>query len=301
MRSHGLFTGHTGAVYALARYGAPGTFLSGSGDGTVVRWDRAQPDKGELLVRTDQAVFSLFHHTAERDPGSQRLFIGGEHGDLRVVDLDERKEMQLIRAHQRGIFRIVALPGERIACAGGDGVLSIWSIRGGRIALLRPIPLEEGKLRDLALDATGAHLAVACGDGTVRLLSASDFNELHTLEAHVGGATAVAWHPYKPVLATGGKDGHLRLWHTGEGLRPLQDIAAHRSTIYTIAFRPDGQQCASTSRDKTAKLWDAGSFDPIVRLDRQAGGHAMSVNAALWMEHQLITAGDDRRILSWAP
>lgn len=295
MHVRNRFSGHAGAVYALCGDHAQGGSLSGSGDGTVVRWHRSRPDAGELLVRTDQAVFSLY-----RDPGNARLLIGGEHGDLRVVDLAERREVQLIRAHRKGIFRIIALPGERIACAGGDGVISIWSFSGGRLALLRPIPLVEEKLRDLAPDHTGTQLAVACGDGTIRILSAADLNEFHTLQGHDGGATAVAWHPRKPVLVTGGKDGHMRLWHAGEGFRPLQAIAAHRSTVYGIAFSPDGSQCITTSRDKTAKLWDADTFDPLARLDRQAGGHTMSVNAALWIDHEVITAGDDRIILAWS-
>ncbi|MEO8589364.1 MAG: hypothetical protein ABI432_08360 [Flavobacteriales bacterium] len=299
MRVRDQFTGHTGAVYALVHDRSPGIFLSGSGDGTVVRWDRAAPEKGELLARTDQAVFSLCR-LLEPD----RLVIGGENGDLRVIDLSQRRELQLLRFHRKGIFRIVVLPGERIACAGGDGVLSVWSCPTlgqphSELTLLRSIPLIEDKLRDIALRPTGEQIAVACGDSTVRILETMGFNELHTIEGHERGATAVAWHPLKPVLITGGKDGHLRFWHAEEGFRSLRSIAAHRSTIYRIVFDAEGAHCMTTSRDKTAKLWTADAFEPIARLDRRMGGHALSVNDAIWMDDDPITAGDDRRVVRW--
>ncbi len=290
------FGGHKGPVYALVPGAMRGTFISGSGDGTLVRWDLAAPDHGELLARTDQGVFCILPLQ-----GTDLLVVGGANGDLRVIDLAQRIESQLLRFHTKGIFRIAALPQGRLACAGGDGVLSIWSVDGERsLRPLRSIPLSESKLRDLALAPNGDRLAVACGDGTVRILETQGFNETHTLVAHEGGANALAWHPGKPALLSGGKDGHLRIWHTGEEFKEQRSIAVHRSTVYRIVFDAEGSRCATTSRDKTAKLWAADSFEPMNRLDRDRGGHALSVNDALWLNGDLITAGDDRRIVRWA-
>jgi len=137
------------------------------------------------------------------------------------------------------------------------------------------------------------------------------FNELHTLPAHqvaaapgvdasATGATALALHPQKPVLVSGGKDGHLRTWRTDQGFGALLELPAHKASIYRIAFSPDGNLMATASRDKTAKLWDASTLAPVGRLDRSAGGHTHSVNALLWCGATLITAGDDRRILAWS-
>lgn len=290
------FSGHKGPVYVLVPGTTKGIFISGSGDGTLVRWDLAAPDHGELLARTDQGVFSILPLQ-----GTDLLLVGGANGDLRVIDLAQLREVQLLRFHTKGIFRIAALPHGRVACAGGDGVLSIWSIDGeGSLRPLRSIPLSENKLRDFALTPNGDLSAVACGDGTVRILETEGFNETHTLVAHEGGANALAWHPGKPALLSGGKDGHIRIWHTGEEFREQRSIAAHRSTVYRIVFDAEGSRCATTSRDKTAKIWSADSLEPITRLDRDRGGHALSVNDALWLNGNLITAGDDRRIVRWS-
>ncbi|MCW5898418.1 MAG: hypothetical protein KIT10_04025 [Flavobacteriales bacterium] len=304
MRAIHIHDGHRGPVYALATGAEAATFLSGSGDGLVVRWRVGEPDAGEVLANVTHAVFSLLLLQHEG-----LLLIGTEGGALHVTDLSQVREIRLFEAHRRGIFRMLRLPGDRLACAGGDGNLSVWTLGGpGRLEHLRTIPVVEQKLRDLALSPDGASLAVACGDGSVRLFDTTLFNEVHTIVAHpapVGsdlqaGATSLCFHPAKPVLLSGGKDGHLRLWRSDAGFTALHAFPAHQGGIYRIAFAPAGERIATASRDKTAKVWDARTLDPIARLDRQAGGHTHSVNDVRWADGLLLTASDDRRIIAWA-
>ncbi len=295
------YSGHRGPVYALSPDLHHDGFLSGSGDGLVVRWDHQAPEAGQVVVNVGQAVFSLLRT-------GPLLLIGTEGGDLFVIDAEHGRELHRFTVHRKGIFRMVELGGDRVACAGGDGTLSIWRTgpeNGAALELLRHFPLCEEKLRDLAMDATGELLAVACGDGLVRVLDTTYFNETATINAHpamleqVGGATCVAFHPHKPVLISGGKDGHLRTWLATEQFRQLLSLPAHKGSIYRVAFSPDGKHFCTVSRDKTVKLWDALSLEPVQRLDRTVHGHTHSVNAVLWTTAALLTASDDRTIKSW--
>ena len=288
------FTGHKGPVYALAAGPRPGTFLSGSGDGHVVLWERDRPDHGELLVNVGQPVFSL-----HLDVAAERLYIGTDSGSLHVIDLKDSKEIQLLQHQHKGLYAMQPLPHDRLICAGGDGTLAVYQ-QGERLAHQRTIPLIDGKLRGFAVNSAGTLVAVACGDGTVRVLDTEHFNELHTLQAHEGGALAVAFHPTKPALVSGGKDGHLRLWHIDEHWREVLALPAHKSGIYRIAFNAEGTVCATASRDKSAKCWAVDTFAPLARLDRTAGGHSHSVNALLWAGDALVTGSDDRTILVWS-
>lgn len=291
------FTGHKGSVYALSPAPDPDHFLSAGGDGSVVRWDLKDPGKGITEARVGRAIFAM--HGA---PG-QLLYIGDEDGGLHVVDLAARKEVQLERPHVKGIFAFAELPDGRLVVAAGDGSISVWNTGGGdghRIALQRKVPLTDEKVRDLALSPDGGLLAVACGDGTIHILDSTGLNERFTLPGHEIGANSLAWHPDKPVLVSGGKDGHLRLWRTDTGFRPLHAFPAHKDTIYSIAFSPDGSKLASAARDKTAKLWNAETLSPLSRMDRNSGGHGYSVNAVLWMGNDaVITASDDKAVVAW--
>lgn len=306
MKPEALFTGHRGPVYAMIAGRAPGTFLSGSGDGMVVQWDIAQPDSGEVIVNVGQAIFSLCLLQQ-----GQLLYVGTEGGGLHVVDLAARKELHLYDVHRKGIFSIAALPQARLVCAGGDSTLSLWQIGENReLHLLRQFPVVEEKLRDLCLSPDRSSLAVACGDGTVRMMDTELFNEQYTLMAHPTqvdmetdasfiGALALAYHPTKPVLFSAGKDGHVRLWRTDLDHAQLSEMPAHKAGIYQIAFSGNGRYLATASRDKSAKVWSADDLSPVARLDRLAGGHTHSVNTVLWMGDSLLTASDDRRIIQW--
>lgn len=285
------FTGHRSGVYALAPGDRPGTFLSAGGDGQIVRWGLDRPDDGELIASVDEAVYSVHHAVNER-----LLFIGEQQGGLRVLDLESKREIRRMEVHRKGIFSMVPLTDGRLACAGGDGSISIWRVNG--VELLRQIPISDQKVRALEVSPQGRWLASGDSEGQLRLFDTTDLNEHHRSHAHEGGCHSVAWHPSKPVLVSGGKDGYLRLWHKDGHL--VLAVPAHSGTIYRIAFSPDGSVCATASRDKTVKLWDAASFDPLQRLDRSSGGHAHSVNAALWVDRTLITAGDDRAAIAWA-
>ena len=108
--------------------------------------------------------------------------------------------------------------------------------------------------------------------------------------------------PHGPMDETTTCQLHMRSFKDGDTIyvEPwrAQAFPVHKAGIYAIAFDPSGK-CATASRDKTAKLWDSATFDPLARLDRLAGGHSHSVNAVCWVGGTLLTGGDDRIIHAW--
>ncbi len=289
--------GHRGPVYALAPGAAQGSFISAGGDGVVARWDLSGGGDARAITRLDEAVFSLLLLS-----GQGLLVIGTEGGRIHVVDLCNGREQQCFQVHRRGVFDLVAIGASRFAAAGGDGTLSIWDVGvDARCSLWRQLPLGDGKLRGSYHLQQQGWLAVACGDGPVRLLETNLFNEAHTLEGHAGGALCVAQHPTKPVLLSGGKDGHLRGWTLNDSPREVLALPAHRSAIYRIGVRADGALLATVGRDKAVKVWDGRDMTPLARHEGRGAGHTHSVNSLLWMDEHLITAGDDRMLRVFRP
>lgn len=223
------------------------------------------------------------------------LVAGLSNGDLHVIDLDKKVELKHIQHHHQGIYDFAFdRLDHQLVVAGGDGMLSVWSLPDFR--LLRNIPLCEQKIRQLAISHDQSMLAIACGDGKVRITDLIFFNEIGTIDAHEDGATSVAWHPEKPVLVTGGKDAHLKCWNINDSFNNVLSIPAHQFAIYSIVFDNSGKYCFTASRDKTIKIWDAHDFSPLQRIGPGAEGHTHSVNKLIWKNEQLISCGDDRKI-----
>ena len=111
---------HTGAIYVLA-IAPDGAVLSGGGDGAVLSWRTDAPDKVNAVARTTAPVQAIL-------PCGDLLLLATATGELFMISTTRKSVVHGIAAHAKGIYAMVALGSDRFACAGGDGVLSIWQL-----------------------------------------------------------------------------------------------------------------------------------------------------------------------------
>lgn len=281
---------HAGAVYGLSNGPTEDSFFSVSADHFAVLWKLDGLLQEPFAVKLEKPAYSILYIRQHN-----LLVVGNAEGAFHVIDFTLKKEIRLIAHHSKGIFDFAFDAADnQLLVAGGDGVLSVWSVPG--FLPVRNIPLCDAKLRQLSIDSANNFVAVACGDGFVRVLDLVFFNETATIDAHSGGATAVAWHPHKPVLVTGGKDAHLKCWNINDVFTNVLSIAAHQFAIYSIVFDHTGKFCATASRDKSIKLWDSLTLEPLYKIGPGEEAHTHSVNKLLWIKETLVSCGDDRKI-----
>jgi WD40 repeat protein len=87
---------------------------------------------------------------------------------------------------------------------------------------------------------------------------------------HAGPVLCVAFSPDGTVVATGGKDGVVRLWDVAAGQQAGQ-LTGHTDWVYAVAYSRDGTTIATASRDQTARLWDAATRQQTTELGRHNG------------------------------
>ena len=78
--------------------------------------------------------------------------------------------------------------------------------------------------------------------------------ERNRLEGHEEAVTSVSFSPDGQRLATGSRDGTVKLWNRQGKL--LATLKGHRGAVYGVSFSPDGQRLATASQDRTVALWD---------------------------------------------
>lgn len=290
------FTGHQNAIYALAPGRKPHTLLSAAGDGIIAEWDVVNGGDAQMVARVPTQVFSLTHM-----PVYELVVAGQMNGGLHVMNTRTHKEIRHLAKHTQSIFyQWYDEHRDRLIVAGGDGLLSVWSVPDFK--LLHAFPLSENHLRYIAPSPDGKCLAVACSGNYIHLLDAHTYQVKQQWSAHENSVFSLAFLDGN-TLISGSRDAFLKVWQQQDEFTLSHAIPAHLFTVNDLAVIPEWNLFASAGRDKHIKLWDATTFALLKVIDNEKNdGHLHSVNRLMWLaeEHLLVSAGDDKNIMVWS-
>ncbi len=102
---------------------------------------------------------------------------------------------------------------------------------------------------------------------------------------------SVDYNPNGQFIATGTSDGHVRVWHTGDGQLRLI-CRGHTDWVRSVQFSPDGNMLASGSDDQTIRLWDVRTGQHLQTL----WGHAGEVWSVCFSpDGNLLASGNDNQ------
>ncbi len=112
--------------------------------------------------------------------------------------------------------------------------------------------LGKGKINEIRYSSDGAILVVATGIG-IWLYDPTTYQEIALLTAHTSEVNCPVFSPDGHILASGGEDGTILLWHRSTGAQKV--LTKSTESVSNLAFSPDGQTLASGSGG-TIRFWD---------------------------------------------
>ncbi len=152
------------------------------------------------------------------------------------------------------LLSAAASPDGRWMISGNqDASLHVWRLRDGAEFEMAGLP---GKVSRVAFDASGRWLAAnSSAESTVWDFSGRGpaGTSPRVLTAHPDGATALAWHPAEPWLATGGADGVLAVWDVTSAVPGRPQAPTWSATVAPAA-----------RRGISAVTWSAGGAQVLV-------------------------------------
>jgi WD40 repeat protein len=136
-------------------------------------------------------------------------------------------------------------------------------------ATVRSTASHTGPVHDLTPTGDGERLVTVSDDGAALWDVSNPARVVLLSRFAAAGAppTAVAAGA-DDVIATGGRDGAVRLWRAnGDGaVRPLAAQTGHAGRVLDIAISPDGTLLAAAGAEGTVRLWDVRDPRRPVRL-----------------------------------
>ena len=108
---------------------------------------------------------------------------------------------------------------------------------------------------DLAFSPDGRWLASLDGHGVLLVWETSRWGEpVARIQTSPDRGLAVAWHPSRPLVATGGYDGVVRLWAIDGRAEPVVASAPLGGWVEGLAFAPGGGRLVAAAHADPARL-----------------------------------------------
>jgi cytochrome c len=168
--------------------------------------------------------------------------------------LERNVAEQVLRFHDGAVNAVAWLKDGRIATAGADAHIAIWT--QGPPEPDRVLDGHAGPIAALAVSPDGKLLASASWDHSVRLWPL-DGGAPRVLEGHSQNVNGVAFTPDGSELVSAGYDATLRIWRVSDGSVNVHTLP---TPLNSVAVAPDGEIVAAGADGKVYFLSPLGDM-----------------------------------------
>ncbi|MDB5031209.1 WD40 repeat domain-containing protein [Mucilaginibacter sp.] len=287
-------TGHSNPIFALTLSQKPGILFTGGNDKGVVEWSLKTNSFIKVMFPVATSVYAI--HCPEDYP---LMITGLRSGEVMVFDFIKQQLLPSLKHHRKPIFDIKSVNTKKeLLVASEDGTVSIWSL--DTLQLVHTIKVSNDTIRCISISPDEKQVAFGCRDSEIKIYDLDDYTLVDTLKGHTMAVFSLQYSPGGNYMVSGSRDAQVKIWDTNT-FKLKENIPAHLFAINHIAFHPTQPYFATASMDKSIKLWGADDFKLYKIISREKGfdTHRLSVNKIAWNSNQLLSTGDDKKIILW--
>jgi len=261
--------GHRCAAYSMAFSPDGKRIISGGEDGIKV-WDVASGAEVTTLRGNAGSIYSLAFSA-----DSKRIISGSSDNTIKVWDAASRTELVTLRGHKKEVLGVAFSPDDkRIASGSYDNTIKVWDAATG--AELMNLTGHIGWFSSIVFSPDGKRIISGSSDSDreIKVWEVSTGGTLMTLCGDTfRGVRGIAVSPDGERIAAAGENIRVLDLSTGKELMTLR---GHQHIVDFVAFSPDGKRIVSSSRDGSAKVWDAITGSELITLPEATGSPIFS-------------------------
>ncbi|MEI5101828.1 NB-ARC domain-containing protein [Streptomyces sp. PmtG] len=264
-----VLTGHRAPVTALS-FAPDGTWLASGGSDREVRlWEVLSGSCTTVLTGHTRGVAAL----AIAPDGTWLAAATGR--VVRLWHVGTATSRVVLKGHRGPVRAVVIAPdGSWLATGGKDPGVRLWDAATGRCRTT----LGQSGACWLGVTADGGRVATGSGGDRVGLWDpvsgACVARRGGGRDGGQGHAGAVA---PDGTWAAAAADRTVRVWDLAEDRPRGHELKGHQQAVTGVAVAPDGSWLASTSLDRTIRLWETGAGpDDTVRSGRDEPVQALA-------------------------
>ncbi|GAA2603388.1 MULTISPECIES: trypsin-like peptidase domain-containing protein [Streptomyces] len=289
-RTSGLLTGHRRQVSSV-QFSPDGRFVAASShdSSSVMLWD----------AHTHRRLATLDGH---RRPVQSVLFSPDARTLATSSYIDGTTRLWSVRTHRQlasiagGAGWTRFSPDGGTLVTGGFQSSSVHLVDVRTHRRLDTLDAVNKSIHSVTFSPDGSTLALASGDGKLRLWDFSRRRLTATLTGHTDMAQSVSFTPDGKTLVSSGRDGAVMLWdaHTH---RRLATLTGHTGIVSSAVVSPDGKTLATVGDDRAIRLWDIETHRQLALY----AGHTGAVHSAFFSPdgNTLVTSSSDLTVRLW--
>ena len=210
-----------------------------------------------------------------------------------LLDAGLNQDRLRTSAHAGGVYGLaVSTDGSRLATAGADGDIAVWSA-SGLAPQIRLRAAHQGTVFCVGWQSAGHLLASAGADGRVcvwDILSQTKVAEFRP----AGGAEirAIAWHPANDTIAFGGLQKEVNLWRPlATNSSPPEELFVTENGVSSLQWSADGRHLVvgKLGTKMNVVVFDVESRSMVIEKRPTAGSDILAV--AMSPSGQFVAAG----------